>query len=218
MFSNACKIFFDLHCSVGGGSKGDKGKLHGTGCLLGPKHVITARHIWSNIKKIYQYPSILKYDGIFKCKIVLESKEFDIVILETEEIIENYDFPAPSVYPKIYSKIPSRGLLVGFSTTLRLNETEKPESHTAFFQAHVSMQLHEHDFVLSNGVIQKGSSGSPVFTPSAELVGILIQNLQFSVDTGLLADQIITTPVFSPLLPFKKIIENLVLKTVERSR
>ncbi len=79
MFEEATKLHFSLRCSVGGGSRDVKGKFYGMGCQLDGDHVLTARHVWQEIRERYAWPVALTADALYKCDPVFEQEDADHV-------------------------------------------------------------------------------------------------------------------------------------------
>jgi len=216
MFVTATRQYWSLLCNVGGGSSTDKGKLHGLGCLLSPNHAVTARHVWDDVKGRYQWPVILKYDGLFRCRIVHDAVDLDVMFLEADACLDGSSSrQAPTQYPQVYPDWPPYGLSVGFLTRMTLrNSGVEEQRYSAFSQASVSMHLKKKDtdppwFAISGGIFQKGSSGGPVYTADGQLLGVIIQSHQFVADFDHQLPTIINTPVVAPLYPLLSVVKGL---------
>jgi hypothetical protein len=185
----------------------EEGKLHGMGCVLDARHVITARHVYKEIQNLYSWPVILKHDGLFKCEIVLDSAAYDIMVLRTVELVAESDHPAPEAYPELSEKLPFVGMNVGLISSLQLYQTiEDSTMHTYFASADVAFFQRGDEgkgisFALSGCIIQKGFSGSPVFRSDGSLIGVLIQALSFRAEFHDTKAPIYTLPVMSPIAP-----------------
>lgn len=213
MYQDACNLYWDLICQVGGGSAEVKGQLHGMGCLISPKHVITAYHVISGVQSRYEWPVVLKYDGLYKCEPLLYSEEYDNAILEVRDKLEHGDSPEPKEYPAVYPNKPLLGLSVGYVAALHIHKRNgELIRRTYFSHAYVSMLAPRESktgerYALSNGIIQEGFSGGPVFTKDKELVGLIVESVQFSVDMEQPATSRQTLPVITPLYRLKGSIE-----------
>lgn len=204
MFKKACNFYWNLVCQIGGGSKVHKGKLHGSGCLLSSEIALSALHIINETSHLYDYPVILKNDGVYKAKVILEIQQNDVVLLQCVEKIKSADIGTISRYPDLNFPNPFIGTSVGYLAGLHLkDDSYKDSRHTFFSQAFVSaLMKNENDgisMMLSQGIVQKGFSGSPVFTNECELIGILTNTIQFTFKEGHPMPIIYTLPVMSPL-------------------
>ena len=217
MFQKACQIFWDVNCQVGGG-KNQKQGLHGMGCEVSPLHILTARHVWEETSAQYDYPIVMKHDGIFRSEVAFESADHDLLLLKCKKKISDCNFQKPQSYPKIFGKSLSLGVSVGYITALHLPQPSGDTSrHTCFSSTSVSFDFKDAKtqtrlIVLGGGIMQKGFSGGPVFTVDGSLVGIIVQSLQFATDCGHFSATSYTLPVMSPLFPFKSKIESLISK------
>ena len=84
--------------------------------------------------------------------------------------------------------------------------------YTTFSSASVSMMLWGEDaplYALDGGIMQKGSSGGPVFTSDGSIVGIIVQSWQFPVDLGHPQFRIETLPVMSALYHSADLIDDI---------
>src|SRR2546423_2168489 len=122
MFEEATRLHFLLKCSVGGGSRGIKGKLHGMGCQLDNDHVLTAWHVWREIRQKYMWPVVIKADGLFKCEVAFEQHDADLLVLRATEKIKEVESRRPSRYPKISGSSLFLGKTVGYLASLRIKE------------------------------------------------------------------------------------------------
>ncbi len=213
MFTNACKFYWGLVCSVGGGTQQIKGKLHGKGCLLSRNHAITALHTVTQMLHKYQWPVIMKQDGVFRCEVQFQSKEYDVALLRTTDKIVEYDLgPLPPNYPSIATSNPFLGLSVGFIGTISLEGENETERHTTFSPASTSYYFEEQvtkgfRYALIGGFVQKGFSGGPVFTCNSELVGLIVMAQRFALDMDNPIASLYNLPVMSPLSPLRKDIQ-----------
>jgi Trypsin-like peptidase domain len=170
--------------------------------------VITARHLIEHVGKKYEWPVVFKHDGVFKCRILFSAWNFDVALLEATERLEPASFDEPAEYPRLFSEMPSWGMTVGYLGSLRTLERGGIENHGTYFSAaHISTFLPGGDdksryYLLTGGVVQRGFSGGPVFTPSSELLGLVIQSLRFLGDPQDLRSAVYTLPVITPLAPF----------------
>jgi hypothetical protein len=215
MFEAACRDYLLWQCSVGGGSSQEKGKLHGMGCVLDSSHVLTARHVWTQIEKNYSWPVVLKFDGLFRCEIALESVAHDIMVLRTAAKLEAVQMETPTTFPSLSSSLLFIGASVGFISALRLHESfQKSTRHTYFGSGSVAFLVCPTDdlaatYALSGCVVQKGMSGSPVFRPDGSLVGVFIETLSFATDILDPASPMYLLPVVSPIRPLLSQIQTL---------
>ena len=217
MYIDACRLYGGLNCQVGGGSPTTKGKLHGMGCLISPCHVLTALHTLTQTEILYEWPVVFKHDGLYRCEITLESKEYDVTMLQTTEKLDDADFAPPEGYPSILPSKPFLGLSVGYIAALHLHKPDGEDTrHTCFSQAFVSMLLREggegERYALSGGIMQPGFSGGPVFTAEGKLVGIVVKSIQFAADAKHPTLSVYTLPVMTSLYPLKDRIEQHLVK------
>ncbi len=216
MFKDSAKKYYNWTCSVGGGSATVMGKIYGMGCVLDELHTITAHHCWTSISHKYEWPVVLREDGLFLCEIVFNSTSHDIIIYKSIKKLSDKPKGLISEYPNISEEHLFLGESVGFMSRLTTYVSyDKSTSHTHFSSGTISMfQKNEEQtamqFVISSTVIQKGFSGSAVFTPDGSLVGILVQTLRFAADIEDPESEIYTLPVMAPIRPLINEINNAI--------
>lgn len=214
MFEESTKLHFLIKCSVGGGSHNIKGKLHGMGCLLDEHHVLTAWHVWREIRQEYTWPVVLKYDGLYKCEIVFEQQDADLLVLKTTEKLVDVESSPPGRYPKVSVNTPFIGKTVGYLASLQIREPDMKEGYTYFSMSCLSMFMRDPPgkavhIAMTGGLIQKGFSGGVVFEESGDVLGVLIQSLRFSLDPDSPTSSITTMPIMSALFPYRDEIVSL---------
>lgn len=201
MFSAACAIYRPLSCRVGGGADIEQGRLFGSGCLVSPNHVLTARHVVNKLPRDLNWPVVLKFDGLFRCTVVWESTEHDLALVETGSLLESIQVPAPTEYPRWPNSVPDYGVSVGYIATPHLNDST---SATYFAQAAISMLLRGRPglrYMLSDGIVQSGFSGCPVFSPNSELQGVIVESYPFPEYVDQQPVVLQTRPVMSAICP-----------------
>jgi hypothetical protein len=182
------------------------------GCVLDEKHVLTARHVWSEIQNKYSWPVVAREEGLFKCEVVFESKAHDILVLHAVKLIHEIrdDDNKPkriSSYPILSNKRPFLGCSIGFMSNLKMHITiEETEVHSHMAVGNISMLLPDKEkdvlnFSLSGTVIQKGFSGSAVFLPDGKIIGVIIETISFAADFHNPKSVIYLLPVMAPLYP-----------------
>jgi S1-C subfamily serine protease len=210
MFEDACKLYWNILCSVG-----DSARVYGQGCMLTPNHAITALHVIKNQATQNQRPTIMKHDGLFKCEVLLQSDQFDIAVLLAKEKIKSCELDQPIGYPTIASSTPFLGATIGYIGRLHVNAKEGERTHTVFSQAVISYLFNDKKkdgmrCALSGGIIQGGFSGGPVFNQKSELVGLIVMSQQFPIEMGHPEYALYTLPIMSPLIFLKKDIESII--------
>ncbi len=219
MFQNAANKYFNWFCSVGGGSPSIKGKSHGMGCTLDAKHILTAYHCWSSIKHQYEWPVVLKSDGVFRCEVIFKSSDSDIAVLRAIERIDDRSIGSYKDYPK-FTDIPLfLGASVGFMSSLTLYDSlEESNTYTHLSTGTISFFLRSNNtkapqFAISSTVIQKGCSGSAVFRPDGRIVGVIVQTLSFGVDLFDPNSPRHVLPVVTSISPFIDDINTILVKS-----
>src|ERR1051326_2624391 len=137
MFEEATRLHFSLRCSVGGGSRDVKGKLHGMGGQLDGKHVLTALHVWRGVRERYAWPVALTADGLYKCEPVFEQEDADLLVLRATERLKEIESDRPTRSPKVSSNPLFLGKTVGYLAKLEIPEFDG--SHTYFSASSLSM-------------------------------------------------------------------------------
>ncbi len=207
MFEDAAKLHYAALGHVGGGSRHVKGELYGKGCWLSEKHILTARHIWLGLKDSFEWPVAIRHDGLWKCEIVFEQANADLLLMKTVTKLDNAELSQPNRYPGISANRPFLGRTVGYLASLNVPEGDKENKHTYFSMSCISMFLPNSSvkavhYALTGGLIQKGFSGGPVFEENGDMLGILIQSLRFPVDPENPILSFATMPIMSAVFPF----------------
>ena len=114
MFDDACSLYWDVQCSVGGGNPDSDGKIFGMGCLVTPTVVITASHVYRLIEKDFSWPVVRQFDGFYRCEIVFDSPDHDVMALRPVERIRVAEGKAPARFPHVFRTVMRHGLLVGY--------------------------------------------------------------------------------------------------------
>jgi hypothetical protein len=136
---------------------------------------------------------------LFRCKIAYESSAQDIAVLIAEDLLERVEWPEPTRYPEWPMSLPKHGMSVGYMARLQMSNSA---SMTYFAQSALSMivldeQSQARRFMLGNGIIQSGFSGSAVFSPDGRIHGILVQAYQFPVESGHAHPALHTQPIMA---------------------
>lgn len=216
MFTNACKLFWNLTCNVGGGSRRQSGQVHGLGCAISDRHVLTAQHVYS--QHGYEWLIVIYAEGVWRCRIVKEWRNHDIALIEKEKLIKEAPLDHPNAFPELYTSMPSWGQSLGYLAWLTTRKPQgKDHSVTYFGQGHVAFFELEGEeaplFALAGGTVQKGFSGGPVFTSKGHLVGIIVRSFQFVADLNHPVPQIVSMPLVSPIAPLCKALEGHLRET-----
>lgn len=130
MFEESAKLHFLCKCNVGGGSPQVRGKLYGMGCLLDQNHVLTARHVWSKIQPEYSWPIVLKHDGLYKCQVVFEDQDADLLVIRATEKIVACELAPPLKYPNLTVDAPFIGKTVWKHG---VSESARPRQRRRFY-------------------------------------------------------------------------------------
>jgi len=211
MFQRAAQEHFCWHCSVGGGSEDGSGKVYGCGCLLHPRYVLTAAHIWNGVRETHHWPIVTRPTGAFRCEVVQEWKEWDIMVLRLLQKLPR--FPEEETVLQRYASLSDSRVFLGshvgvISRLTLFDEFLSRDSKAHFSAGYVSMlwpakdgQLEMH--ALSNIVVQRGFSGSPVFLPDGSIVGVLVQTISFPIDFEEPDGSRYVLPIMSPVLDIR---------------
>ncbi len=183
------------------------GRIYGMGCVLDELHVLTAYHCWSSISDKYDWPVVLRLEGIFRCEVVFKSVNDDIAVLRCVERLDDRTRGTFKDFPKFSEKNLFLGTSVGFISRLSLHSSfDESTSHTHFANGTVSMLMPNKEntgiqYTISSTVIQKGFSGSAVFRTNGEIVGVVVQMISFAADISECNSQIFVLPVVAPVRP-----------------
>lgn len=213
MFVSTCSLFWPLRCNVGGGNQ-SAGKMHGMGCAISKKGVLTARHVYA--QDCYEWPVVLHDEGLWRCKVVQEWPDLDLALLEKDELVHEAALEKPTLFPEFHPGVLQLGQSLAYLAWLSTraeNGTER--SVTYFGQGHVAFFDGEKEpsFALAGGVIQKGFSGGPVFSASGQLAGVLVRSFQFIANLSHPVPQPISIPIVSPVSPVADFLSRYASKT-----
>jgi hypothetical protein len=203
MFAAACDRYSPLVCNVGGGSDSEPGVRIGAGCLLSPRHVLTALHLVRPLPAKLSWPVVEKYDGVFRCEITYEDAREDLAVLTTTDPVAPDPGEAPTEFPLLPAGgSPRLGSAVGYITWLKLPKEAGRAWSFHFAASTVSMLLPGDGkvgprYVLGDDVAQKGVNGSVVFTPSGELCGVLVRTLALPADPADKLPRVSTRPIMA---------------------
>jgi len=132
MFSNSAKLHFATKCHVGGGSVKGNLKLYGIGCWLNENHVLTAGHVWHKISEKHEWPVAIRYDGLYRCEIIFDQSDSDLLLLKAASKIADASLSRPEAYPSLSPIRPFLGKTVGYLASLKIPEAENEEQYTYF--------------------------------------------------------------------------------------
>lgn len=207
MFENAVSKYSQWSCPIGGGTPEVIGKLHGMGCVIDDLHILTAFHCWSSISGKYDWPVVLRREGILKCEVVFNSITDDIIVLRCIERLDNRTMGTFKDFPQFSPKHMLLGSSVGFMSRLELHDSfSECTTHSHFANGTVSMMLPNPDnggvqYTISSTVVQKGFSGSAVFRTDGKIVGVVVQMMSFAADITERNSHIFVLPVVAPIKP-----------------
>jgi hypothetical protein len=158
------------------------------GCFLTENHILTAAHIPARIIKRGNGVSVFRWDASLSAEVVWASEDYDVAVLRTRDVEQRQPPPLarPSWFPQdIGERQLGHGLTVGYFTRLR----RKPPSgdsfmYSVFFSSTISFVHSEEKWKgawgLSDGHIESGFSGSPVFATDGHLLSVVVGELLVS--------------------------------------
>jgi hypothetical protein len=187
MFAAACARYAPLVCNVGGGSDAEPGVRIGSGCLLSPRHVLTALHVVRPLPAKLPWPVVEKYDGVFRCAIAYEDPQEDIALLTATDPVTPDDGDAPTEFPILPSAPPRLGSSAGFLSWAKLPKDAGRVRALHFTPSAVTGVLPNTDaagprFILAGDVAERGATGTGVFGPTGELLGVIVKALPVTPD------------------------------------
>jgi hypothetical protein len=194
-------------CQVGGGfDDAGRGGLHGHGVYVSPRHVITAHHIFTEAPVTYDWPMILGHAGHWRAKHVAEFEELDLAVVEICDRLDKNE-GALERGPILFPERPPLGLSVGvLSHCEGLLDRGTSFRRTCFSLHSVMMEHPQYDsrFVLTHGLVQNSFSGSPAYTSSYELVGLLVGFTELPLDMDNSMTATLRCPIMSSVFPIRK--------------
>jgi len=216
MFSNACDLFLPLFGGVGSITAGQPpGPLVAVACRISKSFVLTAQHVIAECANSGSLTSFIGRSGLLTCVPAWEDIESDIAILRVRHEVPLPRQPTITQFPVLPTAPTGIGSSVGYLSILRRIDQSGDAFPTAYFgQASVStIETRERNnlrFMLSDGIMQSGFSGSPVFTSDGTIQGVIVQTVLFPTVTGLGHQETQIKPVFSSIWPFVDRIQTLV--------
>lgn len=206
MFLESAKLHFSTQAHVGGSSSNGRGRTYGKGCRLSETHLLTASHVWQQAKQEFEWPTAIRYDGLYRCEIAFEHAGADLLLLRIDKKLTDSDLVVPDQYPKLSTRKPFPGQTVGYIASLKIPGDEN-SGHTYFSMASISMLVKSQPgtlrFGLTGGLIQKGFSGGPIFEQNGNVVGIIVQSLQFPLNPADSRWSIAIMPIISCIDPLR---------------
>jgi hypothetical protein len=218
MFEQAAQQHFEWHCQVGGISSDQKGICVGMGCFLSKNIVLSAAHVWSGLHDSYEWPCVTHSTGGFRCEVLREWPDWDVIILRTiERILGPAVTKTPgTAHPTLSQEKMYLGREVGMFSRLDLTAEEGSRDSLSLF---TSGRVSSHHFPksenqklkhgLANTVVQRGFSGSAVFLPDGSVVGVLVEGISFPIDLENLSWGRYVIPLVSPLYEIREEIAGL---------
>jgi len=183
MFDGACALYTPCLCQIYGVLPNDQIAVIGSGCLLGPDRLITARHVVVDTQTAGASLRVSKVDGSFEATVNWNDTKSDIAVLRTTKCLQPISQPLPTSYPQIANVLPAQGMLLGYMATLR--RTGGAIKYNKYFASGFVSFLNYHAdrairYVLASGFIEGGFSGGPVFLPDNSLIGVLVSSCEFT--------------------------------------
>jgi hypothetical protein len=218
MFEQAAQQHFEWHCQVGGISSDENGLCTGMGCFLAANIILSAAHVWESIRNRYEYPLVMHSSGGYRCEVLREWLDWDVIVLRTVHQIQGTDTAnkARAAFPPLSKERMYLGREVGmFSRLTTINEQGGRQSQSLFTSSRVSsVQLPKSEkekltYGLSNTVVQRGFSGSAVFLQDGSVVGVLVQFISFPIDLENLSWGRYVLPLVSPVYEIRDQIAEL---------
>jgi hypothetical protein len=219
MFEQAAWKHYKWNCSVGGISDDLRGMTVGMGCFLSDEIVLSAAHVWSGVAGRYTSPFVIHAEGGFRCEVLREWPEWDIILLRTvERIFGSATEPSNEavLHPPLSQEKMYLGREVGMFSRLSLADEETDHGSLNLFTAGrvsswclPSTENQKVMYGLSNTIVQRGFSGSAVFLADGSVVGVLVQTLSFPIDRMNLSFGRYAIPLGSPLYEIRQEIAGL---------
>jgi S1-C subfamily serine protease len=206
MFSRAAPKYWSWYCHVGGGSRDEPGKLHGLGCRVAPRRVLTAAHVFGQ----YDFATVLLTDGLWRCSVVKAWPDLDLALLRADLALSTKrKAQEPLEFPLIATKIPTLGTFLGYIGWLKLtDDSGRAKGRTYFGQGHVAF-VDEGDrgqtlIAVDGSAVEQGFSGGPAFTADGTLCGVLVEALQYAPHLSQPLGQVNALPFVSPVAPISR--------------
>ncbi len=206
MFSIVAPKYWSLYCHVGGTSDSEPGKIHGLGCRVGRRLVLTAAHVYGQ----YDSPTVLLTDGLWKCSVLKAWPDLDVALLSADVAIKKKaKAEEPTEFPALATRIPTMGTSLGYIGWLKLmDESGQRKGRTYFGQGHVAFfdeGLRGQTLIAVDGsAVEQGFSGGPAFTSDGVLCGVLVQALQYAPELSHPLRQVNALPLVSPIAPVSR--------------
>jgi S1-C subfamily serine protease len=212
MFADAARLFWQLKCQAGHGPSVAATRIYGFGCQVSARHVLTALHVVNEAD-----PRVLLDDGLWNCDVVGDWPARDLALLRVTSVAKPVGSSTvkPQRFPQLSERQPSIGETLGYLASLSLNdESGSSSGHTYFGQGHVAFfsqnRSRELVFAMAGGAIQKGFSGGPVFTPTGDLVGVLVEALEYVPDLSHPFRSASAVAILAPIGPIAKAIADII--------
>ena len=175
------------------------------GCFVDGQHVLTANHFVAPQIAAGRTIGVSRWDGLYDATPAWTDRARDLALLRIGDRASEADHPcaSPNWFPEaIGTEFFEWGMSVGYLAHIRREQF----TYTGFFSAEVSF-LHRHNspwegvWGLNRGLIEDGFSGSPAFSPSGVLMGVIVGSVGMIPQSKLLADRPFELPAVAPLQP-----------------
>jgi hypothetical protein len=179
MFQEACKQYHNVLATIYESVENpDRGIRSGQGFSASPIHVITSDHVVRPILDSGSSPIVVRNDGVFSCSLRFTEPATDVAVLKFEKRLKTFEASSPTNFPKWPGTVIKQGMSLGYLTLLWRDAPGRGMQPSPYFvSAHASyLTLNDAGkivWVLDGGFCELGFSGSPVFIPTGEIMGLV---------------------------------------------
>ena len=212
MFRESYKLYWGCLSHVG-----SNGRTYSLGCAISPHHVLTAAHVISTAITEDPPPMATMGTSIFRAEVVFNDAELDLAVLRTGVAVYEHKscHRLPARFPLISTAMPTPGTSVGFMGSVTRPETDADDREDiGLITGALSFLVKESQsglrLAISGGFAQEGFSGTAVFDQKGDLLGVMVQTMQFRAGLRSRVPYMVNMPIMAAISPIADKLQKII--------